>query len=111
MDWNFNTLIELTLIGLAIWRFASLVAREHGPRDVLDRFRYWAGVRYDADSELYGTSIFSKGIICMWCNTVWFGALGAVGYALFRSAVVWIALPFALSALALLVESLVKRDE
>ena len=92
----------LILIG-ATWRLTSLLVWEDGPVEVFARLRHRLGVRYDDQSLPYGTNWLAKGVICPACASVWFGILWAVAYLLWRDST-WIALPFALSAGAIVLE-------
>lgn len=100
------TPITLLILSLATWRIASLLAREAGPFDLLSKLRYRLGVRYNERSQAYGTTSLSEGILCLWCNSVWIGIALTIAYLLIWQWVLWIALPFALSAGALLVEGI-----
>jgi hypothetical protein len=97
-------IIFLTFI-LATWRVAHLLAHEDGPLAILVTLRYGLGVRYTPAPpyEKYGTSIWSKAIICVWCNSVWIGLIYTIMYIIWQP--LWlIALPFALSAGAIFLE-------
>ena len=91
--------LDLAILALACARLASLVAAEDGPYRLLDRFRKWAGVRYDAQGVPFGNNEFAKMIACPYCNSVWIGVALTAVYFLWP-AVVWLCLPFALSAVA-----------
>lgn len=101
--------MTLLILTLATWRLTTLLVNEAGPFDVFERLRYAAGVRYDERSERYGTNVVARGLICVWCVSVWVGALLALGQWLAPGVVGWLALPFALSAGALVVERVVAR--
>jgi hypothetical protein len=70
-------LIEYALVVLAAWRVTSLLVREDGPFDLLARFRYLIGVRYNELSEPYGTNVVASAFACTWCLSVWIGFLAA----------------------------------
>lgn len=98
------TPLTFLLLALATWRVAHLLAYEEGPAHLFERLRVWVGVRYDAQSQPYPATNLAEGLTCLWCNSVWVGALwGWLALALPGPAL-WLALPFALSALAILVE-------
>ena len=102
------TLLDVLILALAVGRLASLLSAEEGPYSLLDKLRRAAGVRYDERSMPVGGNEFAKLLICPWCLSVWLGIGAAALYALWP-AVVWLALPLALSALALLWHKLVDR--
>lgn len=96
----------IVILALATWRMGSLLKREAGPWNMFDKFRTILGVKFDERSEPYGTSMLSKMVLCVWCNSVWVGGFWAIAY-LISPLVVWLALPFALSAGAILIECVV----
>ena len=101
-------LLDVVVLTLATWRLASLLNREDGPFEVFARLRYLLGVRYDEQSEAHGTNWFAKGVICLPCCSVWFGFFWAIAYMLWKDSV-WVALPFALSAGAIVIHGWVDR--
>ncbi len=95
------------LLSLAIWRVSSLFAREDGPFDLFLRFRAFLGTEFDENSEETGTNWISKGILCLKCNSTWFGALGAL---LISDSIGWYFINLlALSATAIVVDSFIKE--
>lgn len=70
-----SSLFEFALLVLAAWRITSLISQEDGPWDMFAKFRNVVGVRYDEYSQptkFEGRfAWFAKGIICMWCASVW----------------------------------------
>lgn len=96
-------MLEIIILALATWRLTSLLVWEDGPFEVFARFRRKCGVRYDESNMAYGTNWFAKGLICPACASVWFGILWGAGYILWMPT--WkVALPFALSAMAIIIE-------
>lgn len=95
--------LEFVVLALATWRLTSLLVWEDGPLEVFAKLRNRLGVRYDERSQPYGSNWFAKGVICPACASVWFGFFWATAYLLW-SDVWWVALPFALSAGAMIVE-------
>jgi hypothetical protein len=94
---------EFIVLALATWRLTSLLVWEDGPFEVFARLRHLLGVRYDETGMVYGSNWLAKGVVCPACASVWFGFLWAVAYYLWQPTW-WIALPFALSAGAIVVE-------
>lgn len=82
--------MALVVAGLATWRLAVLLVDD----ELLARPRDWLG-RWAWTSYL---------ISCIACVSVWIGAGVAVGYFYWSDLILWILLPFALSAVALLLE-------
>lgn len=91
------------ILALATWRLASFLVHEDGPFEIFARFRSVVGVQYAPDGLAIGTNWFAKGVSCVWCLTVWIAFVWAIAYWLWEP-VTWVALPFALSAGAIMVE-------
>lgn len=88
---------------MAVWRLSSLLANEDGPFDIFARPRNLLGVKYDKNNETYGTNWISKGIICIWCNSVWVAAF--VALSLSDDFVIWLINTLALSTIAIIIDS------
>lgn len=102
--------VEISILGLATWRLTSLLVYEAGPYELLARFRRTIGVYYDERSRAQGRNEFARAFTCAWCLSVWIGAAVAGAYYLSSELTVAAALPFALSAIAVLVESIVGEE-
>lgn len=111
-------LAAIVIMGLAVWRLASLLARERGPYAIFDRFRHWCGIRYteiwqgdvkvttgvETDTEL------AKLVGCVWCNSVWLGLAASVFYTLVVGFDVWVVMfPFGISTVAILLDQIIKE--
>lgn len=90
------TLVELVIYILATFRITSLISLEKGPFSSMRRLR-----------RLIETgSVVDRLIECTWCVSL-FVALGwVVLIALWPDVAIWVALPLALSAGAILVEGM-----
>lgn len=95
----------MVILILATWRLSSLLASEPGPWDVFGRLRHLAGVRLDDVGTPYGLDELARGLLCVKCNSVWIGLSWAVTYYLWPDLTFWLALPLALSAGAILLNS------
>ena len=91
---------EMIVLGLAVWRVASIISNEEGPFDIFGRLRLWAG-EYEVNNIRSATTWYGKGLTCIFCVSVWFGFLFFGLYMLNASLGLYLALPFALSALAI----------
>lgn len=69
--------MNFLLVSLAVWRLTSLLAREEGPFLIFTKLRDKLGVKYDSLSRAYGTTFFSKLILCPWCLSIWISAVCA----------------------------------
>ena len=94
--------VTLLIVGLATWRLSSLLAKEAGPFDILVKIRHKVGVRYSTAPpyDIYGTNTVAKGIICIWCNSVWVGMVFTIAVIIYPNAVL-VLLPLTISAIAI----------
>jgi len=102
-------LLDLVILALATWRMSHLLTYEDGPWHLFERLRYLSGVRYDAESHEIATTHLAEGVLCTWCNSVWFGMLWAALYAMTPGAI-YAALPLALSALSIAIQELCEDE-
>ena len=94
-------------LGLAAWRLASLVANEDGPCMIFKRLRQraqqWCN-KYPFCRELGLYDLFS----CEWCNSVWIGAGLTILYLWIGETILYLALPLALSTVAIIIKYVVQ---
>lgn len=94
-------------LSLAAWRLASLIANEDGPwmifRRLRERAEHWCK-RYRFCREFGIYELFS----CEWCNSVWIGAGLTVMYLWIGEAILYFALPFALSTVVIIIKYVVQ---
>ena len=105
------TITELLIYILAVWRIASLLQLERGPYGIFARLRRAFGVGHDYNGEptIWPDTEIGKLIECLACGSIYVG-LGLVGlHLLARPVAPYVALPFALSAGATIIEQVVKR--
>lgn len=109
------TLVELLVLGLAVWRVCLLVVVEDGPPWLLDPdgkpFGIFAALRTRlALAEMDHPDrwrFFLNGLVgCVWCLSLWVGLAVAGLYVLWPAGTVICALPFALSGLAILFQEM-----
>jgi hypothetical protein len=100
--------MTIFLMILASWRIANLLAdtTQSGPFELLDWFRAMMGVKYSDGSIAYGSSSLASMILCIKCNSVWIGIVFALLYYLTPEVTFFVSLPFALSGMMMLIESL-----
>lgn len=107
-------MIEIVVLILATWRLASLLANEEGPCQVFEKIRHLMGVRYtdekDKNSDRYGLNQLARLILCPWCSSVWIGGVWTVLFFLSQLVTFYLALPFALSAGAVLLHEWVEGN-
>ncbi len=97
--------MELILIALATWRVSSLLVFEEGPFMLLVKMRSLLGVYYDEYSKPQGKNVIARALTCVWCSSIWVALGFTVLY--FYGLAFWIAMPFALSAAAIIIERIV----
>ncbi len=104
------SIVELLILVLATWRITNLITddSEAGPWDLLHRFRYFLGIRYDLKNRMAATNIVSSAILCFWCFSFWAGLFALTISLLPYWIGYYMLLPFALSAGALLVKKRVR---
>jgi hypothetical protein len=123
--------LHLIVLVMATWRLSSLFASEEGPFDIFLRLRMAVGMRYDHTSKpyfplweefksdypvkdqengfVYLYWSLGKGMCCPWCNSIWIGFILMFIYLFWQDGVIALSLPLALSAGAILIESIVRR--
>lgn len=101
---------DFFILSLAVWRLTSFLVHEDGPFQVFLWIRHKAGIRYDERSVPYPTNELSRGLSCFWCTSVWVACVVALCYYLWQNIVVGLAVPFALSALAIVADEHVGQN-
>jgi hypothetical protein len=94
-------------LALAAWRLASLVANEEGPWQMFKRLRQRAEIwcnkyRFCRELGLYDL------VACEWCNSVWIGAGLTLLYLWIGETILYLALPLALSTVAIVIKYIVQ---
>lgn len=88
---------------LAVWRITSLLMNEAGPYNVLHRLRFWAGIRHNRENAPIATTELAKVFQCHWCLSLWVSLVFVVGLCFSPGWTFTAALPFALSAVSILI--------
>ena len=104
---NLMTFSTFIYLSLAAWRLASLVSNEDGPWMIFKRLRAQAEVwckKYRFCREFGIYELFS----CEWCNSVWIGAGLTLLYLLIGETISYLALPFALSTVVIVIKYVVQ---
>ena len=95
------TLTEIVIYILATWRIVSLISVEKGPFDIFRKLR----------RRIETGSFIDRLIECTWCVSLWV----AFGWLIFGirypNIAIWVALPFAFSTGAILIDGIIYRDE
>ena len=103
--------VHFLIMAGGVWRLSRMLAdpTESGPYDVLIRLRSWLGWRWDEFSNLEFSSTgivrqLAMAVACMKCSSVWFGLLATVAYLINPNVATFLALPLAISAVAVITE-------
>ena len=91
------------VFALATWRISSLLVEEEGPFCILDRLRIAVGIAWDENSDVYGKNVVAEIFLCVWCMSMWVGVALTIAYVLAPTETFYIMLPFALSAVAAII--------
>lgn len=108
--------LDLLILALATWRLSSLITYERGPlwgrmpRGLFERIRGWAKIKHNAAGhpEMWPTTYFGELLTCVWCFSPYVALAWILAYNLGHEIVIWIALPFALSAAAIVINKQVR---
>lgn len=92
--------MDLLILALATWRITSLFVEEEGPYLLFVRLRKFIGVDYNEYSEVIAKNEFAKMFTCIWCLSIWVSIFVTVVYIIVGATIF---LPFALSAIAILI--------
>lgn len=101
-------LIHIILYGLATWRISSMFVDELGPFNIFLSIRSLVGIMPD---PITGSPIgipekfLPKLLSCVWCFSVWVGIFFALLRYFFFPLSIYISLPFALSAIAIAIDT------
>jgi len=109
-----RSLADLLVIALAVWRLSYMFVWEDGPFDLIRTLREQVGVRIDPHTNLpivpdhvTGVDKFFAGIFsCVYCLSVWTAIFFTGLYLVNSLFAVVLAVPFALSACAIAINSL-----
>lgn len=112
MNIHSNLLLIILVQSLAVWRLSSLLAREDGPFNIFARVRsfiFWSASSRSGPIGKLATTV-SEGIVCIWCNSIWFSVIISFLPGLYWQE--WVVAVFSTSALTILIEtgySLIKQ--
>lgn len=64
--------MDIVVYCLAVYGLSWSLVNADGPWDILNRFRWWSGVRYTSDTgERYGLTVAGKALNCPICTSYW----------------------------------------
>jgi hypothetical protein len=109
--------LRVIALGLICWRVTSLLVREDGPLDIFAKLRKIIGVSYNEYSVPAGSNAIARGLLCVWCTSVWVATPLAIFAPLPKDIqVFWLVLEgigyvLLISAIAILVDSVIERGQ
>lgn len=100
-------LLIFVIFGLATWRLSSLLVNEAGPFNVFVDLREMIGITHDDEGNpiMYPKGFLPELFKCVWCMSVWVGIFATLLLPFFAL----IAIPLALSAVAIIVDAFVNN--
>lgn len=102
------TIFEFVVLAMATWRISVMLSKETGPFHIFEKIRELTGIKHDIDGNVLHIpqKMFAELLSCVWCDSVWVGTFWVLLWLFFPQISLFIALPFALSTLAILVDRL-----
>lgn len=83
---------------------------QEGLFNSLDWIRNKVGVKWNSYGEPYGKEgSIAAGILCPYCSSIWFGIIFAILYLCNQKVTFYVALPFAVSAVAIFINELHRK--
>ncbi len=101
--------LNLVILAMAITRLSQLVTDEYGLFGIFERLRNLAGVNENkeggrVDQDEAQSNQLSAILSCIRCASLWIAIGAVIAYYLAPDPVIWIALPFALSEAAIMID-------
>ena len=102
-------MLDFLILSLAVYRISALFVYDDGPFDLFQRLRLKVGILYYDSGEIIEESYkgWAKLFSCIWCMSVWLGFFLALCYFFYPLYTTSLSMPFALSAMAMIVERFV----
>jgi len=97
----------LLIYGLATWRISSLLVQEEGPFHIFEKIRYWVGIQHEG---MIPDNLLGGILSCVWCCSIWIALFWTISLWIIPKWSVMAAMPFAFSAIAILIDPYVRRE-
>lgn len=94
----------MLFIAVAVWRLSYMIVEEDGPYAVFINLRQWVGADDEGDHPNPHMQLLRGILECIYCASVWIGIFFAVVYVIQPVVALYIAIPFALSGLAIFLD-------
>lgn len=103
-------ILDLIIYGAALWRFSHMVVEERGFLDIFLNIRRIAGIVHDDDGRPIAEkeSHLVRMLRCVWCSSMFFAIPVVIGIYFFPDIMWWLSLPFALSCLAVYLQTRIR---
>lgn len=103
MNW-----LTILILGLATWRLSALLSKEAGPFHMFEKLREKMGIQHDSNGQvtIIPSNFFAELLSCVWCTSIWVGGFWVILYLISPVTSLYIALPFALSTIAIIADHL-----
>ena len=89
---------------------SSLIVHEEGPFNIFMKIREFFGIQHDNGIAYMIPDSFIAGLIsCVWCFSIWLSVLWAVLWFISPEITLYVSIPLAFSAFAIIVETLTRR--
>lgn len=98
------TALMLLLGALATWRISHMLLRENGPFRVFHRLREALGVEYSSVSDEVVIAFKYEITTCIWCLSMWVGALIGLMIYFLQQYAMYLLMPYAFSAVAIVID-------
>lgn len=100
------TPLDFLILSLATWRFSSLLTWERGPLAIFEHLRRLAHIEHSAGGhpQNWPNTYFGELLTCIWCASPYVALAWFVAYNLAGVWTVYVAMPFALSAAAIIIQ-------
>jgi len=92
---------DFLILALATWRITYMFVWEDGPGGIFVIFR---------EKIIKKASFLESLFSCVWCLSVWVGAIIGISAIIKKTITLYVCLPFALSALAILITEFIDGE-
>lgn len=100
---------QLTLLGLATWRIASMLVNEEGPGAIFLKLRERVGIKIDGPIITVPDRLLPGILSCVWCCSVWVAAFWLILWMLVPTIATYLAAWLSISTLSIVVDGINKR--
>ncbi len=98
-------MFEALIVGaVAVWRLTHMYQEEVGPGAIFEKLRSKVWAMKDTDGG------FREGFLCFKCQSVWHSVILGILYFVYQPLFWIIALPLAISAIAIFINQWVNKD-